>query len=150
MLLRHILHVVPFFSLSNWMDKTFCCQFWCCISFTLNQSELGSEFTRATLCFYRWWWDPDQDVHLTPQVPSKPSWWQTPLFPIADYSHLLVNNNKLKVLSTLDAPAYRKMKRLISFQMGQLYSSLRAHAVRSEHDLVNFWLWTVGVELWPN
>jgi len=71
------------------MSKTFCLQFWCCSSFALSRSELGSEFTRVTLCFYRWWWDPGQDVHPTPRMPSKPSRWQTPLFPIASNSYVL-------------------------------------------------------------
>lgn len=126
------------------MDKTFCLQFWCCISFTLNRSELGSEFTWVTLRFYRWLGDPDGDVHLTPQMPSK----QTPLFPLANKSYLLV---RWRCWGLWMPQPPEKKHRLISFQMGRLCSSLRAHTVHhSEHDLINFWLWTVGVELWPN
>lgn len=34
----------------------------------------------------------------------------------------------------------KNKKRLISFQTGQLYRSLQAQAVYSEHDLINSWL----------
>lgn len=148
MLLRHTLHVVPFFSLSNWMDKTFCLQFWCHISFTLNRSVKL--------------WIHSSHSSQFPQVIMRPRSGCPPYTTAALQTLWLINTlisyckqftfvSKLKVLRTLDAPASRKKKkRLISFQMGELHSSLWARTVRSEHDLINFWLWTAGVELWPN
>lgn len=111
----------------------------------------GGVQLHACNCFYVWFCQ----VIMRPRS-GCPS-YTTDAFQTLQVTNTLISyckqftfGSKLKVPSISDAPASRKKERLISFQMGQLYSSLRAHAVHSEHDLLNFWLWTVGVELWPN
>lgn len=148
MLLRHTLHVVPFFSLSNWMDKTFCLQFWCHISFTLNRSVKL--------------WIHSSYSSQFPQVIMRPRSGCPPYTTAALQTLWLINTlisyrkqftfvSKLKVLRTLDAPASRK-KKVNGYLFFRWESCTVPYglALSAANRTSNFWLWTAGVELWPN